>query len=206
VTGSRTGFWAVVVSLAAATAATILGAEHWLGGAPAPAAAISHVQAPSGPWTGYLAPESDCPADDGRGSRMVQEQTMLCLINWARARHGVRPINASVLLMATAAEKGADLVACDDFAHEACGKAADTAFTARVGAHVRSRFGENLAWGTRYSGLPRHILNGWLRSEGHRTNLLHADWREQGIAYVRARSFEGASDAHVWVSHFASVG
>ena len=131
---------------------------------------------------------------------------MLCLINWARTRHGVAPVNASVLLMASSAEKGADIVACGEFAHAACGKPADSAFVARVRGDVRTRFGENLAWGTGYSGLARHILNGWLESDGHRENLLRADWREQGIAYLSARSFEGKSDARVWVSHFASVG
>jgi uncharacterized protein YkwD len=49
---------------------------------------------------------------------------------------------------------------------------------------------------------PRAIVDGWLRSSGHRRNLFGERWRAQGIALVES-TFQGEGGAGVWVSEFA---
>ena len=41
--------------------------------------------------------------------------------------------------------------------------------------------GENLAWGSGELGTARGIHEAWMRSNGHRANILNPDFRELGI-------------------------
>jgi len=51
-----------------------------------------------------------------------------------------------------------------------------------------ARWGENIAWG--YT-TPQAVVEGWLKSPGHRANLLNADFRDLGVgvAVVNGRIF-----------------
>ena len=153
------------------------------------------------PWRAYLAPESACPGGDTRSASVqAQQQTMICLVNWARQRRGLRPLPEQPLLSRTAALKGRDIRRCSEFAHEACGKAAN-AVVDEVG-YEPAGWGENLYLGPGEFGRPRVAVDGWLNSTGHRENLFRADWTEQGVALVEAPFFEGQPDVAIWVSHF----
>jgi uncharacterized protein YkwD len=106
--------------------------------------------------------------------------------------------------MGSSALKAADIVRCDEFAHDPCGKPSNAAVKS-VGYGTRARasgVGENIAWGTGVAGSPTTILEGWLESPGHRENLFGRQWKEQGIALVRAPIFEGRMDASIWASQF----
>jgi uncharacterized protein YkwD len=41
--------------------------------------------------------------------------------------------------------------------------------------------GENIAYGTQEQGQPIHIVTAWMRSPGHRRNILNARYRNIGI-------------------------
>ena len=62
---------------------------------------------------------------------------------------------------------------------------------------------ENLAWGSGSLGRPYAIFSEWMRSPGHRANILSPGFRDLGIA-VRRGSFSGSSTAYVWVVEFGS--
>jgi hypothetical protein len=55
------------------------------------------------PWADYLAPESACPGGEDRSAALAdQQRTMLCLVNWARRRHGLGPLPESPVLSTAA--------------------------------------------------------------------------------------------------------
>jgi uncharacterized protein YkwD len=154
------------------------------------------------PWRAYLAPESVCPGGETRSASLeAQEQTMRCLLNWARERRGLRPLREQPLLALSANLKARDIYRCGEFAHEACGKHAD-AVVAEVGLRPAG-WGENLYSGPRDFGRPRVAVDQWLNSPGHRDNLFRSEWTEQGVALLPARSFGGQPDVAIWVSHFS---
>jgi len=163
----------------------------------------------SGKWARYVAPESACPrADDLSASIPVEEQVELCLLNYARGVAGVGPLNISPALMNSAKYKADDIVRCNQFAHDACGfdvrqRFADAGY---FRSDLRSRFGENLAWGSLEAGSPRGALLGWLDSAEHRANLFKPEWTDQGIALVYVPSFRGVEGSRIWVSHFGHQG
>ena len=163
----------------------------------------------SGEWSRYVAPASACPrADDLGASVQVEEQVELCLLNYARGVAGVGPLSISPALMNSARFKADDIIRCNQFAHDACGfdvrqRFADAGYFRR---DTRSRFGENLAWGSVEAGSPRGALLGWLDSAEHRANLFKPEWTEQGIALVYVPDFRGVRHSRIWVSHFGHQG
>jgi uncharacterized protein YkwD len=153
------------------------------------------------PWSAYLAPEGACPGGDTRSAPVrAQQQTMICLLNWARHRRGLSSLPEQPLLSRAAALKARDIRGCREFAHEACEKPAD-AVVSEAG-YDPAGWGENLYLGSSAFGRPRVAVDGWLNSTGHRENLFRADWDEQGVALLEVPLFEGQPDVAVWVSHF----
>ena len=182
---------------------------------PAPKVGTPH-QAHSGPAVRALAltgnrgalrllaaPTTDCVgADDPRASNTVQETAMYCLLNYARQTAGLPKLNDYRKLDGSAANKSADILRCNEFSHEACGR--DFLYWFRRAGYLNARCwwaGENLAWGSGSLGSARSIMKAWLHSPSHRANMLSADYNETGIS-LRVGGLSGSSDAHVWVNHF----
>jgi uncharacterized protein YkwD len=130
----------------------------------------------------------------------AQERAMRCLINSARRAKGLRPVRAHRRLARSAAQKNALMARCDDFSHTACGRAFTHTFD-RAGYRGRS-VGENIAWGTGRRGTPRAIHNAWMRSPGHRRNILSPRWREVGVDVRRWVRFQGYSGAALWTAQY----
>jgi uncharacterized protein YkwD len=153
------------------------------------------------PWRDYLAPEQACPGGESRAAgAQAQQQTAICLINWARIRSGLRPLPEQRQLNRAAGIKAAAIHQCQDFSHGPCGQD-PTAVLAQVA--YRGGWGENLyAGGPEAFGSARVAVDRWLNSAGHRENLLNPDWTEQGVAVLPVQSFSGQRDVAIWVSHF----
>jgi uncharacterized protein YkwD len=141
-------------------------------------------------------------ADDPNAAPGLQESAMRCLLNDARQQAGLPPLGAVRKLDVSAANKAADILRCNSFSHEACGR--DFLYWFRRAGYVGGSCwwaGENLAWGTGSLGSARSIMKAWLRSPAHRANLLNSNFNQFGIS-LRVGGISGASDAHVWVNHF----
>ena len=156
-------------------------------------------------WASYIAPEAVCPSSDTSERPIAaRQQTMLCLLDYARVQQGLAPRTPSPQLMVSARRKALDIAHCRDFRHRACGKPVEA--TARK-AGYRFPIGENIAWGTLTGGTPRAMLDAWLASPRHRANLLLPSWKEQGLAVVEVEGFLGEEEeAFVWVSQFGRGG
>jgi len=159
----------------------------------------------SGAWVSYVAPVSACPGgDETTAPPAAQQRTMLCLVNYARAKRGLQPVATAVPLSTAAALKARQIAQCDRFDHDPCGTGSGAVFDLakyKVGTSSWGT-GENLAMASVQIASPRHILNGWLESEGHRETLFRPDWREQGVALLPGVTLEGHPDINVWVSDF----
>lgn len=107
-----------------------------------------------------------------------------CLLNYVRRIYGMAPLRASADLRRAAFYHARDMVRRDYFAHTSLsglsmvGRILYTGYTS--GARSWS-VGENIAWGGGPLGSPLEIVKGWLRSPGHRANILNARFREIGI-------------------------
>ena len=152
-----------------------------------------------------IAPASACPNQtDLSAPAGVQLKAMLCMTNHARTASGLKPLTRSRPLARAAARKSADILRCDEFSHEACGRE----FTYWI-----NRFGylsgcwsaaENIGFGTGELGTVRAVFTAWMNSPGHRANIL-GRFREIGIGR-RVGTLEGTSGAIVWTQDFGSHG
>jgi Cysteine-rich secretory protein family len=157
---------------------------------------------PTSAWAPWLAGEGTCPRGDERDSSpAVQVQVQLCLLNFARAREGLQSLVLSRELSATAASKARDIVACGEFAHEACGK---QVFDAAQRIGYPGPLGENLYVAEGELAAPRPAVDGWLNSAGHRENLFREEWTKVGIALQRAAEIQDIRGGVVWVNHFGT--
>lgn len=151
-----------------------------------------------------VAPASACPGQDRLSAPIAQqEQAMLCMTNFARARNGLADLTPSSALAASAAAKGGDVLRCDSFSHFACGR--EFSYWIREAGYMSApcwRIGENLAWGTGEYGSVRSIFEAWLRSPDHRANIL-GDFAEVGID-LRRGTLDGQPSTRVWTQHFGS--
>ncbi len=150
-----------------------------------------------------VAPALACPGQsDPTATVADQEETMLCMTDYARARAGLRPLAHPPTLHRSAADKSADILRCDSFSHYACGRDF-TFWIERVGSLSRcGRAAENLAWGVGSFGGAGSIFRSWLASPGHRANIL-GRFAELGVG-LEVGSLDGSAKAHVWTQHFVS--
>jgi uncharacterized protein YkwD len=146
----------------------------------------------------------DCRSQIGADApAAAQIEAMLCLTNTTRARHGLQPLEATTALTDSAAAKARDVLDCDEFSHQACGRTFSH-WMGEVGylASECWRVGENLAWGVDEQGSVASMFRAWMRSPTHRENIL-GDYDQVGIA-LDLGSLGSIGGAHMWAQHFGS--
>ena len=110
-----------------------------------------------------------------------------CMINRRRAAHGLRLLRRDHRLAVAARRHSRDMVAHRYFAHESRDGGRFSARIARTGwmsGRGRWSVGENLAWGSGAQADTRSIVATWMRSAGHRHNMLNPRFRVIGIGVV----------------------
>jgi len=126
---------------------------------------------------------------------------MLCLVNHARSARGLSPLVEAKPLVKAADHKSRDIIRCNEFSHEACGREF-TYWMDHFGYEGCSE-GENIAWGSGGLGTPASIFKAWMRSQGHRENIL-GPYEDIGIG-LQSGKLEGYGGAHVWTQEFGST-
>ena len=121
------------------------------------------------------------------------EEAVLDELNLVRLEYGRSQLKLNPRLTAAADSHTLEMVRSGYFGHES----ADGGHFARrikgfYRPHTRRawRVGENLIWQTERLSA-RAAVAAWLASDGHRENLLRPDFREVGIAAVRAQGAPG---------------
>lgn len=133
-------------------------------GLPAPWTSTPAVAAPRAPT-----PTSLC--DD------PQVQEVVRLTNEARLAAGVGPVVCDPSISRVAQAHGADMCARRFFAHLNPDGISPALRAERAGVEFQM-FGENIAVG---HTSPADVHDGWMRSPGHRRNLLDADFGRIGV-------------------------
>lgn len=139
-----------------------------------------------------------CPTANGflfkRGSVLHSQRRLLCLMNRARARYGLRPLRTNRCLHRVAARHAHDMVNRRYFAHTTP-NGWDPGRRARASGYVPRRaawlVGENIAWGVAGAGRPSWVMRAWMHSPPHRHNILSRQFRDVGIGVARGVPVHG---------------
>ena len=143
--------------------------------------AAGAVVAPAASAAGPCANADAAPA---KGSTPASRAAVLCLLNQERAAHRLRPLRSNKRLRVAALRHSAHMARRDFFDHTTPSGTSMTDRIRRSGYTRGARgwaIGENIAWGAGQLATPRQIVAAWMRSPGHRANVLNGSFREIGI-------------------------
>lgn len=120
----------------------------------------------------------------------------LCLINRARAHHGLVPLHYNPDLRDSATGHSDSMVVHRYFAHEGPGGSVDSRIS-RAGYLDKGvqdfEIGENIAAGSGHDGSPWQIFVDWMHSPPHRANILDPASATPGSASPAASRWAGAA-------------
>lgn len=132
----------------------------------------------------------ECPdagLEPAAGNLARIRAAVLCLHNEIRSQYHLPRLREHRRLRKAAVGHSRDMVRARYFEHTApSGRTMiDRILAAR---YVREdhgwMLGENLEWGTGSLATPRGAMAGWMRSPGHRANILRRSFRELGVGVV----------------------
>jgi len=120
----------------------------------------------------------------------------LCLINAERAFNNLPALRSEPTLEAAATGYAQAMVERSFFAHVSpSGQTIDERLAAYTTNTQSYTIGENLAWGQNVLGTPVSTVNAWMRSQGHRDNILSENFEEIGVGIVPGSPRGGLLDA-----------
>jgi uncharacterized protein YkwD len=143
---------------------------------------------------------SGCGGATAPITNAAYEQQVVELVNAQRlANGGLPPYKRVDALDAAARYHAVDMAQDDYFEHNSYDRNGQNqlvqvcAWNTRVGTYYTGVRGENIAVGY---GDPVSVMNGWMNSPGHRSNILSSAW-EIGVGY-----YQGGSWGAYWVQDF----
>jgi uncharacterized protein YkwD len=126
---------------------------------------------------------TNCPGADAMPSAANRTQARMatvCLLNRIRAAAGLPQLTTVRALRRIAAAHSRDMVIRRYFDHTGPG---DLTLARRLATvSWRGAAGENLGFGTCYYATPRSMVWGWMRSSGHRENIMDPEFHYIGVA------------------------
>jgi uncharacterized protein YkwD len=123
---------------------------------------------------------SDPPPDAPPASITAQERVIVDRTNQARAEAGIAPLEVDDRLQRAARIHAENMARLDRLAHELPETDTPTlSDRARAAGYRFSMLGENIAFN--YFS-PSQAVDGWLDSEGHRRNILTAEYTQIGVS------------------------
>src|SRR4051794_4074749 len=178
----------------------------WLTRGALPLLLLTTVAAGAGPASAATV----CASTDGptaQSSAVTLGNAALCLVNQERTSRGLRPLKANRRLAEAARSHASDMNARGYFSHDTLGGGNFVDRIRKAGyvpARVLPSLGEDLAWGSGALGTPREIVQYWMKSPGHRANILDRKFREAGMGV--AFGDVGAGDGITYALDFGSGG
>ena len=160
----------------------------------------------TGVGAGASCPDTDVlPAADNLD--VVQAST-LCLLNGERADKGLRPLRENGLL-AEAAERQSEAMVSGQFFDHVGKDGSDPVSRIREAGYIPSvgtwTVGENLAWGTGSLSTPKAIVAAWMKSQGHRENILRSTYKEIGFGVVAGNPESKGDSGATFTTTFGAV-
>jgi uncharacterized protein YkwD len=124
---------------------------------------------------------------------------VVALVNAERGKQGLDPLEVNPQLMTAAQSHAADMATQDYFSH--IGEDGSTVADRVNGAgYAWTALGENIAAG---SATPAVVMQQWMNSSGHRTNILNPAFQQIGVGYIFLQNDSGSlTYQHYWVQVF----
>ena len=117
------------------------------------------------------------------GTAKFTAEQIIALTNAERTENGFDPLSSNALLSTAAAEKASNMFVLDYWAHNSPTGETPWSFISKVG--YRYIFaGENLARDFNDAG---SVVDAWMDSPSHRSNLLDKNFKEIGVAVVNGK-------------------
>ena len=135
-----------------------------------------------------VTPDRDgCPHSSDLPDRHHAEEArtaILCLVNQRRAARGLAPLTEDPRLQAAAQGHAEDMGARDFFGHESPEGTTPGQRIRDAGFNGRAS-GENIHWGVGINAAPARVVDDWMKSAGHRANILRPAFSRigTGIGY-----------------------
>jgi uncharacterized protein YkwD len=130
---------------------------------------------------------------------------VLCLHNRERSARGLAPLKEHAKLREAAEQHSVNMVARSFFSHDSPG-GLDMAGRILGTGYARNQgwsLGENIAWGTGDLATAAEIHRAWMRSPGHKSNILRRQFREIGIGIaIGAPVDSGGLDGATYTADF----
>lgn len=136
-------------------------------------------------------------------------QATICLLNRQRTKRDLPRLRANAALRSAAQPYARLMVLLRFFDHTS---PTGSTFVDRIkrssyldGANGWS-IGENLGWGAGSEATPRQIVRAWMRSPGHRRNILNGTYRDIGVGVAAGAPVLGVSGGATYVNEFGYRG
>lgn len=127
---------------------------------------------------GQNQPDQNQPSQDETGTGNYVQQ-VIDLVNEERAKAGLSPLTEAQNVAEAAGVRAEEI--SRSFSHtRPDGSSYNTALT-QSGVTYRGS-GENIAYGQK---TPEEVMNSWMNSQGHRANILNADYTTIGVGYYQ---------------------
>ncbi|GLB61142.1 CAP domain-containing protein [Cytobacillus sp. NCCP-133] len=154
-----------------------------------PAIVQEQAKAPAQQQAPAEQPKTEAPAQV-TSEVSAYEQKVLELTNQERAKAGISALKLDVELSKVAREKSRDMQAKGYFDHNSPTYGSPFDMMKQFGISYRTA-GENIAMGQRS---PEEVVNAWMNSEGHRKNIMNANFTHLGVGHV--------ADGNYWTQMF----
>jgi uncharacterized YkwD family protein/spore coat assembly protein SafA len=121
------------------------------------------------------------------------EVAVLKIVNEQRHSAGLKPLEMDWELERVARVKSQDMADKGYFSHQSPTYGSPFDMMKQFGISYKQA-GENIASGQR---TPQEVMDSWMKSPGHRANILKPDYTHIGVGYYR-----GGSYGHMWTQQF----
>ncbi len=166
-------------------------------------------------WVFPGAAHADGASDCGRHGQAPATATdhelrtsVLCLLNQIRENRGIPPFEFNESLRRSASAHSVSMVRSRTLSHYGPGGSTVLTRVARAGylaSASRFRIAENIgAGGGQEFGSPRAIVNAWMRSPGHRENILDRGLRDFGVGVARGNPYGHDRNAATYTVDFGT--
>lgn len=148
----------------------------------------------------FAEPQKDFILRETRDLRDLHQvrQQIVAAVNAERRKAGLPPVKANAGLDEAAQRHAEDMLARRFFAHESPGGATVRERARSAGYRWRT-IGENIAEGQLSV---REVMDTWMRSPGHRRNILDKDFKELGVGLAMGPS--GGTYRVLWAQNFGA--
>jgi len=144
--------------------------------------------------TGQTKPTAKAPPKKDEFKISAFEQEVIDLTNFERKKESLEPLKPQPLLFASARKHSANMAKQDKLDHTLDEKTMKDRIVAEN--YKYARIAENIAMGQK---TPKQVVEAWMKSEGHRKNILTPELTEIGIGIEK-----NAKGQLYWTQNFGT--